>query len=322
MHGKSILEGIRGFAAGKFRVLYAEGCKLTLNKECHWQVNENPILNDPNNDRRLIAEAVRTAGQSDAVLLVLGENELICREAWSETHLGDRDNLDLVGMQNELADAILKLGKPTAVLLINGRPITINELARKAPAIIECWYLGEATGDAVADVLFGSVNPSGKLTVTIPRSVGQLPCYYDRKPSRFRDYVLADSSPLYPFGFGLSYTTFAYDHLVISRKSISTDGSVQVSLEVTNTGKLTGDEVVQLYIHDIISLPTRPVKELKDFARITLHPGESRTVTFTLTPDKLAAFGLQMKRRVPAGVYEIMAGPNSVNLLKDTLEVH
>jgi beta-glucosidase len=321
MQGVSVLEGFRAFAKEKFQVLYAEGCNLTLNKECNWRTEENPILGDGENDKKLIAEAVNVAQKSDAVVLVLGENELICREAWAENHLGDRDNLDLVGRQNDLADAILKIGKPVVVLLINGRPMTINELSRKAPAMIECWYLGQETGPAIADVIFGKVNPSGKLTVTFPRSVGQLPCYYDHKPSRFRSYVLADSSPLYPFGFGLSYTQFEYSNLHISPKNIQANGTSEISIDVRNSGVVEGDEIVQLYIHDIISLPTRPVKELKDFTRINLKPGETKTVKFTLTSDKLAAIGLDMKRIVPTGKYEIMVGKSSVDVVYDTLIV-
>lgn len=292
MQGVSVLQGMREFAAGEFNVVYAEGCKLTLNKECHWQVNENPILGDPETGRKLIAEAVKVARQSDAVVLVLGENELLCREAWSESHLGDRDDLDLVGRQNELAKAICKTGKPVVVLLINGRPLTINYLQENAPALIECWYLGQETGHAVAEVIFGKVNPGGKLPVTFPRTVGQLPCYYNTKPSLFRDYVLAESTPLYPFGFGLSYTTFEYKNLKITPAAIPVGGTAEVTVEVTNTGKMKGDEIVQLYIHDVISLPTRPVKELKDFARITLptrrnedgkicaHSGKTRGLRF------------------------------------------
>jgi beta-glucosidase len=321
MQGITVLEGMREFARGKFDVLYAEGCRLTLNEVCHWLVNENPIPNTRQSDDHLIAGAIRAAKRSDAIVLVLGENELICREAWSENHLGDRDNLDLVGRQADLANAILKLGKPTVVLLINGRPISINELARKAPAIVECWYLGQETGRAVAELIFGRINPSGKLTVTFPRSAGQLPCYYDRKPSRFREYVLADSSPLFPFGFGLSYTTFKYANLRITPKTIPADGTTCISVDVTNEGHMQGEEIVQLYIHDVISLPTRPVKELKDFARVALKPGETRTVMFPLTPDKLAAIGLDMKRRVPPGIYAVMVGKNSLEVLSDTLKV-
>jgi beta-glucosidase len=321
MSGTSVLEGLQAIADGKFEVLYAEGCKITLNKECHWRVNENPILNDPENDKKLIAEAVAVAGQSDAVVLVLGENELVNREAWSENHLGDRDDLSLIGMQNDLAQAILEVKKPTVILLINGRPITINELQSQAAAIIECWYLGQETGHAVADVIFGRVNPGGKLSVTFPRSVGQLPCYYNKKPSAFREYVLAQSTPLYPFGFGLSYTKFDYQNLRIEPKEIAADGKARVSVDITNTGKVQGDEIVQLYIRDVISLPTRPVKELRDFARITLKPGESKTVTFTITPDKLEAYDLQMKRTVQPGDFEIMVGKNSADVLTDKLTV-
>jgi len=228
MRGVSVLQGLRDFAGNTIDVRHAEGCRLTLNKECNWQVNENPILSDPAEDRKLIAAAVAVARQSDAVVLVLGENELLCREGWSEDHLGDRDSLDLVGRQDELAQAILATGRPVVVLLINGRPLSINFLQQHAPAIIECWYLGQETGRAVANVLFGRVSPSGKLTVTIPRSVGQLPCYYDRKPSRFRGYVTAESMPLFPFGFGLSYTTFAYQNLRVTPAAIPPAGQARV----------------------------------------------------------------------------------------------
>jgi beta-glucosidase len=321
MKGVSVLDGIREFARDRFKVAYAEGCKLTLNKDCHWRVNENPILNDPKSDAKLIAEAVKTAKKSDAVVLVIGENELIDREAWSEQHLGDRDNLDLAGMQNELAKAVLKTGKPTVILLINGRPVTVNELQEKAPAIVECWYLGQETGRAVADLIFGKVNPSGKLPVTFPRSVGQLPCYYDRKPSRFRDYVLANSTPLYPFGYGLSYTTFEYKNLTVTPNEMTADDRAEVRVDVTNTGKRAGDEIVQLYVHDVVSLPTRPVKELKDFRRITLQPGETRTVTFAIDREKLEAYGMDMKRIVQPGDFEIMAGRNSEDVLKAKLRI-
>jgi beta-glucosidase len=321
MRGVSVLQGLKEYAGHAIEVRYAEGCRLTLNKECDWRVNENPILSDPAEDRKLIAEAVQVAAQSDAVVLVLGENELLCREAWSAEHLGDSDSLDLVGRQDELAQAILATGKPVAVLLINGRPLSINFLQRHAPAIIECWYLGQETGRAVARVLFGQVSPSGKLTVTIPRSVGQLPCYYDHKPSRFRDYTATDSTPLFPFGFGLSYTTFAYQNLQVTPAAITPGGNARVSVDVTNTGPMAGDEIIQLYIHDVVSLPTRPVMELKDFARVTLAPGETKTVAFTLTPEKLAARGMDLQPVVDPGDFEILVGRSSVDCLKATLTV-
>jgi beta-glucosidase len=321
MAGVSVLEGILDFAAGKFDVLYNEGCKLTLNKECDWQVNENPVLNKSADDRKMIAAAVRAVNACDAIILVLGENELICREAWSENHLGDRDDLDLVGRQNDLVEAMLATGKPVVIILINGRPISINYLQQNAPAIIECWYLGQETGHAVADVLFGRVNPSGKLPVTFPRSVGQIPCYYNKKPTNHRDYVLSESTPLYPFGFGLSYTTFVYKNLKLTPEKIPTEGTAEVSVEISNTGKFKGDEIVQLYIRDLVSLPTRPVKELKDFTRFSLNPGETRIVKFVITPEKLEAFDLEMKRVVQPGAFEIMVGKNSQEVLTDTLSV-
>jgi beta-glucosidase len=315
MKGTSVLEGIKKFAENRFKVLYAEGCKLTLNKECHWKVEENPILNEPEKDKKLISEAVRVAKQSDAVILVLGENELICREAWDTAHLGDRDNLDLVGMQNELAKAIIETGKPVVVLLLNGRAISINYLKKHAPAIIEGWYLGQETGTAVADVIFGKVNPSGRLTVTFPKSVGQLPCFYNHKPSRYREYVLAENKPLFPFGFGLSYSNYEYKNLKIEPKETNASGNIKVTVDVTNLGKMKGDEIVQLYIHELVSLPVKPVKQLIDFARVPLKAGESKTVAFNITPDKLESFGLDMKRSIQPGEFEVMVGKNSEDVI-------
>jgi beta-glucosidase len=224
-------------------------------------------------------------------------------------------------MQNELAKAIIQTGKPVVILLINGRPLTINYINEKAPAIIECWYLGQETGHAVTDVLFGKVNPSGKLTVTFPRSVGQLPCFYNKKPSSLREYVLAESTPLFPFGFGLSYTTYEYSNLRISPEKIPAKGTTEVSIDINNSGKVMGNEIVQLYIHDLVSLPTRPVKELKDFKRITIEPGKTETVKFLITSEKLEAIGMDMKREVQPGKFEIMVGKNSVDVLMDTLIV-
>ncbi len=321
MKGVSVLQGIQNFAGKRIKVLYAEGCKITTNERCDWKVEENPLLNSPESDNKLIAEAVTVAKKSNVVLLVIGENELICREAWNDKHLGDRDDLNLVGMQNELAKALLETGKPVIVLLINGRPITINYLKQAAPAIIEGWYLGQETGTAVANVLFGKTNPSGKLTITFPQNVGQLPCYYNKKPSMFRDYVLADNEPLFPFGYGLSYTKFEYKNLKISPLEIPANGTAEVSVDITNTGKKAGDEIVQLYIHDKISSVTRPIKELKDFVRISLEPGETKTVTFQIAPDKLEFYNVDMKRIVEPGDFEIMVGRSSVDFLTGMLRV-
>jgi beta-glucosidase len=321
MQGVSVLAGVRDFAGASMKVLYAEGCKLTTNHASGWLVNENPVPNDAADDSKLIDEAVGTALRSDAVILVLGESELLRREAWSEEHLGDRDTLELVGRQHDLARAILATGKPVVVLLVNGGPLAVNYLQENAHAIVECWYAGQQTGQAVADVLFGKVSPSGKLTVTFPRSVGQIPDYYDHKPSRMRNYVQADSTPLYPFGFGLSYANFDYKNLQVSPSRIAPSGTATVSVDVTNSGAVKADEIVQLYIHAVVSMPTRPVEELKDFQRITLNPGETRTVQFALSPDKLEAYDLAMHRTVAPGDFEILVGKSSVEVQKAVLKV-
>jgi beta-glucosidase len=321
MQGVSVLQGIRDFAGTTMKVLYAEGCRITANHASGWLVNENPVMNDADDDSRLIDEAVGAALKSDAVILVLGENELLRREAWSEDHRGDRDTLELVGRQHDLARAVLATGKPVVVLLINGGPLAVNYLEENAHAIVECWYSGQQTGQAVADIVFGKVSPSGKLTVTFPRTVGQVPDYYDHKPSRMRSYVLSDSTPLYPFGFGLSYSKFDYKNLRVSPATIAPAGTATVSVDVTNSGTVKADEVVQLYIHAVVSMPTRPVEELKDFQRIALDPGETRTVTFTLTPDKLEAYDINMHRTVQPGDFDVLVGKSSVDLLKSTLKV-
>ncbi|HMD60534.1 MAG TPA: glycoside hydrolase family 3 C-terminal domain-containing protein, partial [Opitutaceae bacterium] len=322
MEGVSVLQGLKDFAGGAFRVLYAEGCKLDTNHASGWLVNENPVPNDAADDARLMDEAVDVALKSDAVVLVLGENEMLRREAWNEDHLGDRDTLDLAGGQHELSRAILATGKPVVVLLINGGPLSVNYLQDHAPAVVECWYLGQETGPAVADVLFGKVSPSGKLTVTFPRSVGQIPAYYDHSPSRFRSYVLSDSAPLYPFGFGLSYATFDYRNLRVSPDAMARDGTAQVSVDVTNSGPVKADEVVELYIHALASVPVRPVEELKDFARISVNPGETRTVTFTLGPDKLESYDISMRRTVQPGDFEVLVGKSSSDVLRARLRVN
>nr|WP_262984849.1 glycoside hydrolase family 3 C-terminal domain-containing protein [Sphingomonas daechungensis] len=272
-------------------------------------------------NRKLIAEAVETARKADVVVMVLGDNEQLSREAWADNHLGDRSSLDLVGQQEDLARAVLALKKPTVVLLLNGRPLAVNYLAANAPALIEGWYLGQETGNAVADVVFGKVNPGGKLPVTIARSVGQLPVYYNRKPSSRRGYLFDTTSPLYPFGYGLSYTTFDISAPRIARPTIRNGETAQVSVDVTNTGSRQGDEVVQLYIHDDQATVTRPLIELKRFKRVSLQPGEKQSVTFELKPNDLALWNMDMKRVVEPGTFTISAGPNSAELKTATLTV-
>ncbi|MGA2246549.1 MAG: glycoside hydrolase family 3 N-terminal domain-containing protein [Verrucomicrobiota bacterium] len=305
---KSVLEGIRAKVGAKVKVPFAEGCKITLGGS--W----NQDLVTPGNvedDRKLIAEAVSVAAQADVLVVCLGGNEQTSREAWSRQHLGDRATLDLIGRQEGLVAALQMTGKPMVVLLFNGSPLSINFLARSVPAILECWYLGQECGQAVAEVLFGEYNPGGKLPITVPRSAGHLPAFYNHKPSARRGYLFDDVSPLFAFGFGLSYTKFQFQNVRLGRAKIKRDGSTKVLVEVTNAGKRAGMEVVQLYVRDRIGSVTRPVKELKGFRKIELLPGEMETVALDITPESLAFHDLNMKYVVEPGEFEIMVGNSS-----------
>jgi beta-glucosidase len=205
--------------------------------------------------------------------------------------------------------------------LLNGRPLSVNLLAERADALLECWYMGQETGNAVADLLFGRANPGGKLPVTIARDVGQLPMFYDRKPSARRGYIDDVTTPLYPFGFGLSYTKFEISEPRLGQARIGVNGNTQVRVEVHNAGNRAGDEVVQMYIRDDVASVTRPLLELKGFQRVSLRPGERRTVTFDIKPSDLWFYNAEMKRVVEPGTFTIFAGPNSVDLKKTTLTV-
>lgn len=317
-HVVSVLEGMKAEGKGKFEVDFAEGVKLTKSRV--WAEDAVELIDDATNDK-LRAEAVAVARQADVIFLVLGDNEQLSREAWADNHLGDRNSLDLIGPQNQLAKELLALGKPVVVLLLNGRPLAVKYLAENAPALIEGWYLGQETGNAVADVVFGRANPGGKLPVTIARDVGQLPMFYNHKPSARRGYLFAETSPLFPFGYGLSYTSFEVGAPVLATPTIGRLNNVKVSVDVTNTGTRAGDEVVQLYVRDDLASVTRPVKELKRFERVTLAPGEKKTVQFELTPRDLSLWNVDMKRVVEPGTFTISAGPDSVKLKSTTLTV-
>jgi len=307
-HNVTVLDGIKAKVGDRVKVLYSEGCKITVGGS--WQQDE-VIPSDPAEDRRQIAAAVEAARQAEVIVLAIGGNEQTSREAWGLKHLGDRTSLDLVGRQDELVNAMLATGKPVIVFLFNGRPLSINNVAKHVPVIFECWYLGQECGRAVADVLFGDVNPGGKLPISIPRSVGHLPVFYNHKPSARRGYLWDDVSPLFPFGFGLSYTTFQLENLRLARKKIARNGSTRVLVDVTNTGKRAGTEVVQLYLRDRVSSVTRPVKELKGFQKISLQPGETQTVALEITAELLAFYDVQMKYVVEPGEFEIMVGNSS-----------
>jgi beta-glucosidase len=314
----SILDGIKAKVGNKASVVFAQGVKITEGDD--WWADEVKLA-DPAANRKLIAEAVAVAQGADKIILALGDTEQTSREGWAKNHLGDRTSLDLVGQQQELFDALKATGKPITVVLINGRPASTVKISEQANAILEGWYLGEQGGSAVADIVFGDVNPGGKLPVTIPRNVGQLPSFYNVKPTARRGYLFDTANPLYPFGYGLSYSTFEIGAPQLSAASIPASGKVTVSVPIRNTSNRTGDETVQIYVRDVISSVTRPIKELKAFQRITLKPGESRTVSFTLGKEAFQMWNDKMQRVVEPGEFEIMAGNSSVNLKSVMLTV-
>ncbi len=307
-HNVTVLDGIKAKVGQHVEVLYSEGCKITVGGS--WNIDP-VVASDPEEDRRQIAEAVEVARNADVIVLAIGGNEQTSREAWALNHMGDRTSLDLIGRQNELVQAMAALGKPVVALVFNGRPLSITELSQCVPAIFECWYMGQETGRAVADALFGDINPGGKLPITIPRSVGHLPAFYNYKPSARRGYLFDDATPLYPFGFGLSYTSFDLSNPRLSKKKIKKDGSTRLLVDVKNTGKRSGSEVVQMYIRDLFSSVTRPVKELKGFKKVFLKPGETTTVALDITQESLAFYDIDMKYVVEPGGFEIMVGTSS-----------
>jgi beta-glucosidase len=320
--GVSILEGIRQRVGSNAKVTYAEGCKITTGLQgwAGWYEN-NTQLADPKAQGDSIHAAAVLAKQADVAIVVVGETESTNREAWSEQHLGDRDSLDLLEAQDQLIQAVVETGVPTVVFLINGRPLSINYAAEHVPAILEGWYLGQEGGTAAAQVLFGDFNPGGKVPITFPRSVGQLPAFYDHKPSRNRTYIFTSRAPLFPFGFGLSYTSFRFENLRVEPAEIALGQSTTVRVDVTNTGDREGDEVPQLYIHQLVSTVTRPVKELRGFQRLHLKPGEKATVEFQLTPESLSMLDEHMDHVVQPGTFELLGGPNSVQTSTVSLHV-
>jgi beta-glucosidase len=302
----------------RVRVVSAEGVRLTDSGD--WYQDE-VVLSDPQRNRERIQEAVQIAQGADAIVLVIGGSSATSREAWARNHLGDRAELGLIGEQDQLVQAMFALRKPVAVVLINGQPLSIPDVAAQANALLEGWYPGQEGGTAIADILFGDANPGGKLPVTIARSIGQLPMFYNQKPSAHRGYHFGSAEPLFPFGYGLSYTTFEIGTPRLAATRIGTADSVSVSVDVRNTGAVAGDEVVQLYVRDVVSSITRPVKELKAFRRVTLPPGATTTVEFTLGKDAFAYWNEAMQYVVEPGEFQIMAGPNSVDLKTAVLTV-
>ncbi|MCP4885671.1 MAG: sulfatase-like hydrolase/transferase [Planctomycetaceae bacterium] len=315
----SLLEGIRNHLGERAKVVHAEGCMIAKNDAkdsyANWRyVNEIEFASVEDN-RALIAQAVEVASQSDLIILALGENVLLGREAWSDNHVGDRTTFDLTDSQQILARQLLAIGKPVVLVLNNSKPVTLNELGDQIPAILTLHYAGQQTGTAAAEILFGQSNPSGKLTISWPRSVGHLPAHYSQHGSaQIFDYVDSPRSPVYPFGHGLSYTTFEYGSPSLSASEIHPGGSVSVNFSVTNTGERRGTEIAQAYVSGQSFAIARPQLELKGFQRVTLNAGETKQIAITLNADDLYFHNPSLERVLPVGKYLVRVGGSSTAL--------
>lgn len=320
----SLLEGVQGMVSKNTKIYFEKGIDLTVPSV---EPGANQFLYPlkfNTTDTSGIPAAVAAAKKAEVVLLAIGENAYQTGEGRSQTNIG------FLGLQNDLLEAVYKVNKNIVVILMNGRPMDLSQVSEIAPAILECWHLGSESGNAIADVLFGAYNPSGKLPVSFPHHVGQEPLYYNQKNTgrpysathvTFSGYTDSPKTALYPFGFGLSYTTFEYSDLVLDKNKISTNGSITASVRVTNTGKIAGAEVVQLYIRDLVASVVRPVKELKGFEKIALKAGESKTVTFTIDADILQFYTANHQWEVEPGEFNVWIGGDSMATLKESFSV-
>ncbi|HEV8082196.1 MAG TPA: beta-glucosidase BglX, partial [Chitinophagaceae bacterium] len=313
-----VLEGIKNVVGNNVNVLYAKGANIsddtTMAKKAN--VFGERIDIDKRSPAELISEAVATANKADVVVAVIGEASEMTGESSSRSDIG------LPGTQEELLKALLKTGKPLVLVIMSGRPLTLSWENENATSILQVWFAGHEAGNAIADVLFGNYNPSGKTTISFPRNVGQIPIYYNHKNTgrpldaeawqKFRsDYLDVSNSPLFSFGYGLSYTTFSYGDVSVSQNNVKGNQSITASARVTNTGKYAGEEVVQLYISDPVASIARSVKDLKGFKKIMLQPGESRNVSFTITPNDLKFYNTELKYDWEPGEFIIQIGTNS-----------
>ncbi|TDN87410.1 beta-glucosidase [Salegentibacter sp. 24] len=315
----SLLEGLKNSIDEDVDISYAKGADLAIGERSFLmplKINET--------DTSGFAEAIRIASQADLVIMALGEDAFQTGEGRSQVNIG------LAGVQQELLKAIHKVNKNIALVLINGRPLEISWASENIPAIVEAWILGSQSGNAIADVLLGDYNPSGKLPVSFPRAVGQEPLYYNQKstgrPSNpvhvtYSGYTDQKKDALYPFGYGLSYTTFEYGNLKLSKEELIPGNPIEVSVELSNTGDKRGKEIVQLYIRDLVASTTRPVKELKGFKPVILNPGETKTVTFELSEPMLRFYNANETWESEAGKFEVFIGSNSRDLKKATFSL-
>ena len=318
----SLVEGLTEWVGNQGKILYAKGSNLIGDAAYEERATmfRRSLNRDNRTDQQLLDEALKIASQADVIVAALGESSEMSGESSSRT------NLNLPDVQHTLLEALLKTGKPVVLVLFTGRPLVLNWEQEHVPAILNVWFGGSEAGPAIGDVLFGAVNPGGKLTMTFPKSVGQIPLYYAHKNTgrplkegkwfeKFRsNYLDVDNDALYPFGYGLSYTTFRFSDITLNRSSIGMDNELVASVTVTNTGDRAGSEVVQLYIRDLVGSVTRPVKELKGFEKIYLQPNESRTVRFTIAPEMLKFYNADLKFVAEPGDFDVMIGPDSRNV--------
>ena len=318
----SLVEGLTEWVGNQGKILYAKGSNLIGDAAYEERATMfgRSLNRDNRTDQQLLDEALKIASQADVIVAALGESSEMSGESSSRT------NLNLPDVQHTLLEALLKTGKPVVLVLFTGRPLVLNWEQEHVPAILNVWFGGSEAGPAIGDVLFGAVNPGGKLTMTFPKSVGQIPLYYAHKNTgrplkegkwfeKFRsNYLDVDNDALYPFGYGLSYTTFRFSDITLNRSSIGMDNELVASVTVTNTGDRAGSEVVQLYIRDLVGSVTRPVKELKGFEKIYLQSNESRTVRFTIAPEMLKFYNADLKFVAEPGDFDVMIGPDSRNV--------
>lgn len=323
---KTVLQGLKDAVGDKAEVLYAKGCNVVSDPKLEADVTMfGREMRDPRSEKEMLDEALAIAAQADVIVAAMGESSEYSGEATSRTEL------DLPDTQKHLMEALLATGKPVVMLNFSGRPTVMTWESEHVPAILNVWFGGSETGDAIADVVFGDVSPSGRLTMSMPRNVGQLPIYYNHLNTgrplpegtdefvKFRSsYLDVPNSPLYPFGYGLTYTTFDYSDLALSSNEMTQDGTITASVKLTNTGKREATETVQLYIRDLVGSVSRPVRELKGFERVTLKPGESRTVKFDITPDMLKFYNFDLVYGNEPGDFDLFIGPNCAQGLKGT----
>ena len=326
----SLVEGLTEWVGNQGKILYAKGSNLIGDAAYEERATMfgRSLNRDNRTDQQLLDEALKIASQADVIVAALGESSEMSGESSSRT------NLNLPDVQHTLLEALLKTGKPVVLVLFTGRPLVLNWEQEHVPAILNVWFGGSEAGPAIGDVLFGAVNPGGKLTMTFPKSVGQIPLYYAHKNTgrplkegkwfeKFRsNYLDVDNDALYPFGYGLSYTTFRFSDITLNRSSIGMDNELVASVTVTNTGDRAGSEVVQLYIRDLVGSVTRPVKELKGFEKIYLQPNESRTVRFTIAPEMLKFYNADLKFVAEPGDFDVMIGPDSRNVKTARFTLH